>query len=382
MRYWMMGLLAATCLAAPGSSARADIALSSNDSHSVLENGAQVAAKDGQADTLSVVDLKGRPRIVSTIEVPGSVVGPPTAVALAPDESWAIVTSATKLDPAGGGGIGADDRVSVIDLTVTPPSVVQTLHAGAGATTVRIAPGGGMAIVVNRTEGTLTVFTVKDRRLTFADKVGVDPKSLPSGLVFLPDGKTALLSRYGDHQVSVLHVDGTAVTIDKRPLTTALAPYTVDISADGRFAAVSNMGRGDGDVDSVSLIDLGAVPYRVIQTLDVGRSPEGLRWSPDGRFLAVGLQNGTTKPGGNPFLRANGRLIMLALVGKQLRPVAEAPIGRWNQGIAFSRDGRRVLVQNMVERNIEVFAWDGRRLLLEGALAVGSGPAAIATSWK
>ena len=66
----------------------------------------------------------------------------------------------------------------------------------------------------------------------------------------------ALLTRGGDNMVSVLHIDGTNVTVDPRPLTTGMAPYTMDINAAGTLAVVSNMGRGDGDEDSVSLIDL------------------------------------------------------------------------------------------------------------------------------
>ena len=281
-------VLAATIsLAKP---ALADIAVSANDAHTVLDNGNQVASP-GKPDTLSVIDLSKAPRVVATIDVPASVVGPPTAVWVSPDESWAITTGATKLQAGAPNGIGPDDQVSVIELGAAP-KLVQSLQAGAGATTVRVSPDGTIALVANRTAGTLSVFTVKDKRLTAAGTVMIDAKSLPSGMGFLPDGKTVLLSRYGDNQVSVLHIDGTAVSIDKRPLTTGIAPYTLDMNKDGTLAAVSNMGRGDGDVDSVSLIDLMASPMRVIQTLDVGRSPEGLKWSPDGRFLAVGCQNG------------------------------------------------------------------------------------------
>ena len=141
------------------------------------------------------------------------------------------------------------------------------------------------------------------------------------------------------------------------------------------------MGRGDGDIDTVSLIDLTAAPFRTIQTLSVGCSPEGVKWSPDGKFLAIGAQNGTTKPAANPFAQDHGRLIMLALEAKALRPVTEAPIGRWSQGIAFSKDGRTVLVQNMVERTIMVFRWDGLKLFASNPLEIGAGPAAIATPW-
>ena len=379
MRNVVLGLLGATALCGV---ARADIAVSSNDAHTVLDNGNQVAAKDGKPDTVNVIDLAGTPRIVGTVEAPGSVVGPPMAVAVAPDESFAIVTGATKTQAGAPGGIGPDDAVSVIDLTVSPPKVVQTLTAGAGATTVRISPDGTMALVANRTAGTLSVFTIKERRLTAAGTVAMDPKSLPSGIAFLPDGKTALLSRYGDHQVNVLRLSGTSVAIDKRPITTGLAPYTLDITADGTMAAVGNMGRGDGDIDTVSLIDLTLTPFRTVQTLAVGRSPEGLKWSPDGKFLAIGAQNGTTKPPADGLYNLAGRLIMLALQGKQLHAVAEAPIGQWTQGIVFSRDGKTMLVQEMVERDILVFGWDGTALTAKGKLDVGAGAAAIMTPWK
>ncbi|MBV8911940.1 MAG: YncE family protein [Acetobacteraceae bacterium] len=362
--------------------ARADIAVSSNDSHTVLKDGVQLAPETVPPDTLTVLDLKSNPpRILTTIDAPGSVVGPPTAVAVAPDESFAIVTSATKADKSGQNGIAPDDRVSVVDLTANPPKIIQSLTAGAGATTVRIAPDGKLVLIVNRTAGTISVFTLADRHLTPTGTVTIGANALPSGLVFTKDGKSALVSRYGDHQISVLHVDGTAVTVDPRPITTGLSPYTMDVTADGSLAAVSNMGRGNGDVDTVSLIDLATEPFRAVQTVSAGRSPEGLRWSPDGKFLAIGAQDGSTLPAASPFVRDHGRLLIFALEGKSLRQVAEAPIGRWNQGIAFSRDGRTVLVQNMVERNIMVFGWDGKALTPGESLPIGSGPAAIMTSW-
>ncbi len=378
MSRFMMALLA-TALACP---AQADIALSLNDAHTVLVQGNQVDAKDGRPDTVSVIDLKGEPRVVATIEAPGSVAGPPFAVWVAPDESWAIVTGATKTDAtAMPSGVGPDDRVSVIDLSATPPAVVQRLQAGVGATTVRVSPDGTLALVANRTAGTVSVFTVAGKRLTPVSTLEIGATALPSGIVFLPDGKSALLSRQGDHQVAVLRIAGTAVTLDKRPITTGVAPYPLDLAPGGRFVAVGNMGRGDGDVDSVSLIDVGQEPFRTVQTLALARSPEGLRWSPDGKTLAVGFQDGTTKVDSNPFYKPQGRLMMLALEDGKLRPVAEAPIGRWSQGIAFSRDGRTVLVQNMVEKNIMVFGWDGSALAARGALALGTGPASIMTAW-
>ena len=258
---------------------------------------------------------------------------------------------------------------------------MQSLHAGAGATTVRISPDGTLALVANRFAGTLSVFTIAERRLTAAGTVMIDPKSMPSGIAFATGGKSALVTRNGDHMVQVLAVDGAKVTLEKRPITTGLAPYTIDVNAEGTLAAVGNMGRGDGDADTVSLIDLTAQPFRTIQTISVGRSPEGLKWSPDGKVLAVGAQEGTTKPDESPFRRDKGRLVMFALANKQLTQVAEAPIGRWSQGVAFSRDGRTVLVQNMVERTIQLFRWDDTKLWPGTSIEMPGGPAAITTAW-
>jgi DNA-binding beta-propeller fold protein YncE len=380
MRAWSLAaVILGTALSAP---AHADIALSSNDAHTVLVNGAQAALPEASADTLSVIDmLQSPPKVTDTIEVPGSVVGPPTAVAVSKDETFAIVTSATRADPAGPAGISRDDRLTVVDLTAKPPMAVQHLRAGAGAGGVRISPDGTLALAANRFAGTVSVFTITDRRLTPSGTVQVGAGSMPSGIAFSGDGKSALVTRYGDNQVMVLNIDGRDVTADPRPITTGMAPYTIDTSPDGTLAAVSNMGRGDGDADTVSLIDLSARPFRTIHTQTVGRSPEGLRWAPDGRFLAVATQEGTTKPAGDPFLGERGRLSIYELADRRLRPVAEAPIGRWSQGIAFSRDSRTVLVQSMVERSIQVFRWDGSKLWPGVTLDMGAGPAAIGTAW-
>jgi DNA-binding beta-propeller fold protein YncE len=200
--------------------------------------------------------------------------------------------------------------------------------------------------------------------------------------VFTNDGKHALLTRGGDNMVSVLNIDGSNVTVDPRPLTTGLAPYTMDINAAGTLAVVSNMGRGDGDQDSVSLIDLTSTPFRVVDTVGVPSGPEPLKLSPDGKFLAVGAENGTTKPPSHPFHHDKGLLTMFAVVGKTLRKLDQAPIGAWDEGIAFSRDGHTILVQGMADREIYVFRWDGHKLKPGKSLEIkDAGPESFATAW-
>jgi WD40 repeat protein len=382
-----LGLLfAAAVTGAAPAAAIADVVLSSNDGHTVMDaQKTQVVPEPMGPDTVTVIDVTSYPpTIKATFEAPGSVVGPPGAIWISKDESWGIVTSATKADPVATktGGIGPDDRVSVFDLTSSPPKVVQSLTAGLGATQVRVSPDGTLALIANRTEGTLSVFAVKDKHLTGVAKVDTgNPKSLPSAVVFVDD-RNALLTRGGDNMVNVLHIDGSNVTIDPRPITTAVGPYTMDINAAATLAAVSNMGRGDGDEDSVSLINLKSKPYRTVGTFAVPSGPEPLKFSPDGRYLAVGAQNGSTKPASHPFHHDNGLIGIYAVEGQTLRKVAQASMGAWAEAAAFSRDGKTVLVQSMQDRAIEVFRWDGETLTRGSSLSVqAAGPASFATAW-
>jgi DNA-binding beta-propeller fold protein YncE len=361
----------------------AEIAVSVNDNHTVLKNGAMVASETTAPDTLSVIDLsQNPPKILSNIELPASVTGPPTSVVVAPDESFAIVTSATHRSPQDQAKLVPDDRVFVVDLAVSPPEILQETAAGQGASGVSLSPDGKAVLVANRNEGTISVFSLTGKKLEAKGKLDLgNPKAGPSSILFVSPTE-ALVSRDTDNMISQLHVEDDKVTILPRSMTSAIRPYTIAKSASGRFAAVSNLGRSDGDADTVSLIDTMAMPMRVVETVSVPSTPEGLKFSPDGTFLAVGSQDGSNKPEASPFRKEHGRLVIFA-VGRDgnLHKVTEAPLGHWSQGIAFSRDGHTILVQNMVERMISVFHFEAGVLTPQSPIAIDAGPAGLATAW-
>jgi hypothetical protein len=83
-----------------------------------------------------------------------------------------------------------------------------------------------------------------------------------------------------------------------------------------------------------------------------------------------------------PFYGDKGSLVMFRVMGNRLSKVAEAPIGHWSQGAAFSPDGKTILVGNMVEKDIQIFGWDGSSLKEIGRLKVNGGPAAVRTAEK
>jgi DNA-binding beta-propeller fold protein YncE len=360
--------------------AEAQIAISANDNKVVLVDGVSTVVQNPAVDTVSVIDMKQYPpRLVAEIVAPTSVVGPPLSVAITPDESLALVTAAMKIDPNDRTKQTPDNRLSVIDLKASPPQVIATMETGKGPAGLSINRQGNLAIVANRAEGTLSVFTISGKTVSPVGTVKLgDEKIGAAHVAFSPDGKTALVPRDGDDRISVLAIDGTKVEYTKRDLAAGVRPYGLDISSDGKYAAVANIGRGGGDSDTVSLIDMQAKPVRVVDTITVGQTPEGLKISPDGKWIGVVVMNGSNKPKNSPFYADNGKLVILKADGSKLVKVAEAPIGHWSQGVAFSADGRTILVGNMVEKNLQVFDWNGTALKDSGHnIKLNGGSAAL-----
>ena len=204
--------------------------------------------------------------------------------------------------------------------------------------------------MANRSEGGVSVFTISGNTLTAAGKVALgDAKSGPSHPMFSRDGTVALVTRDGDNnKIAVLSVDGAKVEYTKRDLTAGMRPYQIDSTGNGDVAIVANIGTGSGDADSVSLIDMRSKPVRVVTTASVAQTPEGLKISPDGAYLAVTAMNGSNKPKTSPFYNDFGLLQSFRINGTTLTPVTEAKIGHWCQGIAWSKDSKSMLAQFMV----------------------------------
>jgi hypothetical protein len=110
--------------------AAAQLAVSANDGKVVLVNGVVTVPANPLDDTVTIINIGvSPPKVIAEIKAPSSVVGPPQNVAVAPDESLALVASTMKLDPADPKKQVPDNRLSVIDLKANPPAVIATLEA-------------------------------------------------------------------------------------------------------------------------------------------------------------------------------------------------------------------------------------------------------------
>lgn len=400
--------LAALALSAAlaGSAAAAEYAVSANDNKVRLVDGKVEVVKDAPPDTATIIDLAvNPPKILTEVAVPNSVVGPPSNVALTPKQDLALIASAMAVDPADPTKTVPDDKLTVLDLSqfqttlatriktaigvgknAPPPTapVLATLQVGKGAAGIAINKAGTLALVANRAEGTVSVLTIAGKTVAVAGKVTVGgEKSGPSGVAITPDGARALVTLDADNKIVVLSIDGSEVKLTDRVISAGLRPYAIDIAKTGDVAVVGNIGLGGGDADTISIIDLKLQPPRVVATVTVGQTPEGLKMSPDGKFIAVTVMNGTNKPSSSPFFNSMGLLQVWARNGTQLTKSGELPIGRWCQGIAWKSDNRTLLVQCMAEQEISVIRFSGgtgKSLQKVNFLKTKGGPAGIRTA--
>lgn len=366
-------LTAASCTADAASSPT--YFLSVQDGRAGLVNGEPLVRQ--AADTIAVIELDdARMRVIHEVAMPTSLVGPPTSIAVAPNGRLALVTAATRRDPADPGKVVPYDRVTVVALDPTnkaPPRVLAGLTVGLGTSGVSINPSGTLALVANRIEGSISILKITGEEVSVIGKVALPDKSGPAHVAFFADGRRAIVTR-DDNRVSLLTVTDTDVTLDRREIAAGLRPYGLDVSPDGRWAAITNLGMGQGDADTISLIDLGATPPRVIDTVTAGQTPEGIFFTADGRGLGVTVMDGSNKPEVSPF-HGTARYRRYTLDAGRLRPLDEVVGGAWLQGHASSADGRAVLVQDAAIRQVRLYRAEaggtlkdtGTRLQFEGA---------------
>lgn len=86
-------------------------------------------------------------------------------------------------------------------------------------------------------------------------------------------------------------------------------------------------------------------------------------------------------PPDSPFYHDGGRVAVYAVKDVHLSKVAEAKIGHWSQGLVWTRNGKHILVENMVEKDVMVFDFDGKAVKDTGKrVALKGGGAALRTA--
>ena len=339
-----------------------------NDEKQGWDDNAKPIIKEPGHDTLSLVDISKpeAPRIAVTIPLVNSVVGPPTNLAIHPSGEIALV--ANSLEPITQGWahrLDPDNMVFLIDLKATPPKVIGTITVGKQPSGLAISPKGDLALVANRADGTVSVLSIRGKDILVVDTVTVGTGAdQVSAVAITPDGKRGLAVKAAANKVALLSISDGKVTYDKRDLPAGIFPYNIAVTPDGKLALTADTGNGgssDGNVDTVSVIDLEANPPQVIDHVTVGDSPEGFVISPKGD-LAVTVEARGSNQKGASFYHPAGAVTVLKIDGKKVTKVGEVNVGALPEGAAFSADGQYLYVGNFIDGDMSVLKVDGTTL--------------------
>jgi YVTN family beta-propeller protein len=343
------------------------------------DNGKAIIAENGK-DTVSIVDIAdpANPKIVANLPLKNSVIGPPVNIDISPDGAIALVADSINVTKDGDTLKNTpDDKVYVIDLK--SKKLINTLTVGKQPSGLSFNKAGTLALVANRADKSISVLSVKGSDVKVVGTVPTD--DIVSHVVFTPDGKRALATKFNNHKVTVLAVDGEKVTYDKKTdLPTGQWPYNVAIAPNGSIALTADngdSGNSDGSVDTVSVVDLTVSPARIIDRVVVGDGPEGLAISPKGNLAVAAILAGSNNKNAY-FHRKNGYLAVLKIDGKKVTKIKEVEVGGLPEAVMFSPDGNYIYAGNYLDQDVSILKVSGtdvtntgKRLKMPGHPASG-----------
>ena len=395
MRAFSRALAAAAVLGlAAAGTASAQLLVVGNDEKQGWDAAGKPVTNPPGKDTVSIVDIRAptKPRIVTSLQLMNTVVGPPVNLAITPDRKLALVANSLDWVKDGESWKGQpDNKLYVIDLTLSPPQQIATLELGKQPSGMAINRAGTLALVANRADDTVSVLSISGKEVKVLDTVSVSSggpnKEQPSAVAITPDGKHALVAKFLANKVGLLAIDGQKVTYTKYDMATGLYPYNVAITPDGRLAIAGNnggAGSSDGQVDTAAVIDLSVDPPRVIDQVVVGDGPEGLAMSPAGGYAVEVILNGANLTRDKFYYHPHSYVTLLKIDSKNkkvTRVGKPADVGALAEGVAFSPDGKYLDVGNFMDADMTILRRDGDRLVTVGKMALPGHPASLRGSW-
>jgi DNA-binding beta-propeller fold protein YncE len=328
------------------------------------DDGKTVLSLPGK-DSVLIVDLADpeSPKIVATLPLENSVVGPPVNVDIDPTGSVALVANSVDVVKDGDALKQVpDNKIFVIDLKANPPKLAATITGGKQPSGLSFSPSGKMALVANRADNSVSVLSVNGTDVKVTDTIPF-PDSV-AHVQFTPDGKRALAVRFPAHKVSVLDIAGDKVTYSKVDLPTGQWPYNVVVTPDSKLALTSDnggAGSSDGNVDTTSVIDLEASPPRIIDRVVVGDGPEGLAMSPKGDVAVAAILRGSNMKKAF-FYQKNGSLSILKIDGKKVTKTQDIEVGGLPEAVVFTPDGKYLLAGNYLTQDFSILKVNGSKV--------------------
>jgi len=364
-RHLTGAVLASAAFFALSMTAGSQVIVSGNDEKVLWDDGGQAVFSPPGKDTISFIDIADRenPKILTSIALENSIFGPPTNLAVSPNGEIALVAnSVTQTKDGEKWKPVPDNKVYIFDLKATPPKQIGTVEVGKQPSGLDISKKGDLALVTNRADNSISVLSISGKDVKVTDTVAMGDSV--AHVAISPDGTKALAVKPVVNKVAFLRIDGGKVVYEKYDMPTGIFPYNVDIVPSGQVALVANnggAGAADGNVDTVSVIDLQQAPPRVVDHVVVGDAPEGLAISPKGDLaLAILVAGNSDKK--TWFSRKTGTAVALKIDGKKVTKVGEIEVGGLAEGVVFSPDGAYAYIGNFLDSDISILKINGTQV--------------------
>jgi len=338
------------------------IMLSGNETKIDLRSGAPKIIDTSERDSISILDFSTfPPKATHLTNIPNTVVGPPSNIAITPDGSLALIANSVKADPNDPTKYVPNDEIHLLDLKASPPRILGQVHAGKQPSGISITPDGRSALVANRADGTVTVLQIDGKKVhqTGSIKLGAPEESF-SDVAISPKGNLAFVSAQKAGYLAVLQLENDQWRTNAQQISVYGQPYRVVITSDGKIVLTAGTGFGNrADHDAVSVIDAASNPMKTIDYITIGAAPESVEITPNGKVLAVVVMNGSNLAPENPAHGTKGALEILLREGNSFQKKQTLPVGAIPEGVAFTSDGKYIVVQCHPSRELWIFEMKG-----------------------
>ena len=327
------------------------------------EEGQLIKRPTDKNDNIMIFDLKSNPtspKLIGKLNLVNSIFGPPSNIAVSSDEKFAYVANSLNwIQKDGEWGWEPGDLLYIIDLN-GKGRLLSTVTVGKQPSGIDITPDNSHLLVTNRAENSISLIKLDGKNSKVVQTIDVIDS--PAGISISPDGKTALFIKKEVNKVGIIKMKDGKMSYDPlRDVNVGIEPYNVKISPKGNIALVNNIGAtngNDGNVDTVSVIDLTIDRPYVIDHVTVGDGPEGLTFNHDGTIAISVLINGSHKAKADPATawayNKNGAIAVLKIDGKKVTKTQHIEVGGMPEGAVFNKDGSYLYIGNFKSRDISI----------------------------
>ncbi|MAT13694.1 MAG: hypothetical protein CMJ46_00300, partial [Planctomyces sp.] len=120
------------------------------------------------------------------------------------------------------------------------------------------------------------------------------------------------------------------------------------------------------NIDALTVVDLKAERPHTTDVVPIGAIPESIEVSPDGSLVAAVVMGSSNYDESNPLYKDDAEVVLLERMDDSYEVVQRERIKRIPEGVAFTADGKYLVVQCHKAKELFVFEVIDQRLVDTG----------------